>query len=301
MCTKMATLANGSQFPCGQCRNCRINRKRDWQARLLLEAATSAFSSFVTLTLGVDNAHKDSYCTYLDKRTVQLFLKRLSKALGPGALRYLVVGEYGTRMGRAHYHCLFFSKVPIPKDVLLAKWGLGSVDIGDVQQESIDYVLAYCLKSGGASDVEDAWDRLRRQRHPEFRLHSQGLGRAALSHLAVPDPDTGELLLHREFRVLGRQWPIGRYFRNKWRGGTLSQRLERGESDNVREHNDSRIERLLHEELRALPVGSPAFAKKREEIQARREAQLKDRQARRIRDYYRDLHQLTERRKNETF
>lgn len=299
----MAVRKDGQSFPCGQCHNCRINRKRDWQARLLLEAATSKFSAFITLTIGVEDEKHHPCSTYLDKPTVQRFLKRLREKVPRQALRYLVVGEYGEKKGRAHYHALFFSTVPLAKDMVADAWGLGSIDVGDVQQESIDYCLAYVLK--GRSDCEELPpdERLRRERHPEFRLHSQGLGRAALLHLLVPDRETGELLLNREFRVLGRQWPVGRYFRSRYRGGVSCTELhEKGQTDPVVSRDDDRIERLLHEELRALPAGSPAYQELRQKIQARRDALNKQLQARNIRDYYRDLHKLNDRgRKNETF
>lgn len=302
-CLKLAVRKDGQSFPCGQCHNCRINKKRDWQARLLLEAASSKFAAFITLTIGVEDAKPESYCTYLDKPTVQRFLKRLREKLPRGALRYLVVGEYGEKKGRAHYHALFFSSVPLSSHMVASAWGLGNIDVGDVQQESIDYCLAYVLK--GRSDCEglSSEERLRRERHPEFRLHSQGLGRAALLHLLVPDRETGELLLNREFRVLGRHWPVGRYFRQRHRGGLSRTELyEQGQTDPVSERSDDRIERMLHEELRALPAGSAAYQELRDKIQARREALNKQLQARNIRDYYRDLHKLNDRgRKNETF
>lgn len=301
MCTAFVKR-DGQQWPCGKCHSCRINRKRDWQARLLLEAASSAFSAFLTLTIEVKDAHKDSYCTYLDKRTVQLFLKRLRRACSGVSIRYLIVGEYGEKFGRAHYHALVFSTAPLAPAVVIKAWGFGSVDFGDVQQESIDYCLAYVLK--GRSDCAHlaAWDGERRRRHPEFRLYSQGLGRAALPSLCVADRETGELVLQREFRVLGRSWPIGRYFRQRYRGGTATALHDAGVADCVAESRFTLIERALYEKLRTLSPGTEAYRVAVSEIQKKKEAALKVAQGRRIRDYYRNLHQLSEKgRKNETF
>lgn len=298
----MAVRKDGHIFPCGQCKNCRINRKREWQSRLLLEAAVSKFSAFITLTLEAKDAKDGTYCTYLDKRVVQLFLKRLRDKLPANSLRYLVVGEYGEKRGRAHYHALMFSTVPLGKELVSQAWGLGNIDIGDVQQESIDYCLAYVLKARSDGDAFEPWDQVRRSRHGEFRLHSQGLGKAALLHLVAPAADTGELLLNREYRVLGRSWPIGRYLRNKYRGGTATALRNAGISDPVRESDDVRIERLLFEKLFALPPGTPAYAEVRQKILQSREEKMKQLKARNIRDYYKSLHQLTDRgRKNETF
>lgn len=300
-CLKLATSRTGLQFPCGQCRNCRINRKREWQARLLLEAATSRFSMFVTLTLEVKA--DGPYETFLSKRDVQNWLKRLRKAVAPISVRYLAVGEYGERAGRAHYHALVFCSAPVSESVVSAAWGLGHVDFGDVQPESIDYVLDYILKRSGDTTHLGLEQLLRRERYPEFRLFSQGLGRAALLDLCHPDPDSGELILRREFRVLGRTWPVSRYFKTKMRSGEsgVSLRLA-GVSDPVAESSEEAIERALCEELRSLPAGSEAFKAAREAIIARRKAVTEKLIAKNCRDYYRDLHKLTDRgRKNETF
>lgn len=300
ICTKLATRKDGVTFPCGQCLNCRINRKRDWQARLLLEAAVSKYSMFITLTIGVDDAKDSEYCTYLDKPTCQRFWKRLRDRCKGVEIRYLLVGEYGTKRGRAHYHALVFSSAPLSNDLVAAAWGLGHVDFGDVQQESIDYVLAYVLKTSDDRAGLSEEERRRRLAHPEFRLHSRGLGRGALFHLTTAE-GTGELVLNREFRVLGRRWPIGRYFRTKWRGATCQELYESGRSDPVAEREDCRVERMLHESLRALPPGSEAYSQVRDQILARRDAQVKRLQGRRIRDYYKDLHHLNRKPRNETF
>lgn len=293
---------NGMRFPCGKCKSCRINRKREWQARLLLEAATAAFSAFITLTIGVDDAKDDQYCTYLCPRHLELFWKRLRKAFPGVSIRYLAVGEYGEKRGRAHYHALVFSSHFLREDVVSRAWALGAVHFGDVQQESIDYCLAYVLKSSSELDRLEPFDALRRTRHPEFRRHSQGLGRAALPNLCIADRETGELVLQREFRVLGRTWPIGRYFRQKHRGASVTELHESGQSDPVSESRTAAIERLLHEELRSVPFGTPAYEEAKEKIIEHRAKELKAAQGRRIRDYYRNLHQHSDRgRKNETF
>lgn len=49
LCKKMVQ-SKGVVHPCGQCTFCRINRKRDWISRLLLEAACHPINQFWTLT-----------------------------------------------------------------------------------------------------------------------------------------------------------------------------------------------------------------------------------------------------------
>lgn len=46
----MVKSTHGQIYPCGQCTFCRINSKREWIARLLLEAASHPYNQFWTLT-----------------------------------------------------------------------------------------------------------------------------------------------------------------------------------------------------------------------------------------------------------
>ena len=45
----------GAQFGCGQCMACRINRRRIWTHRIMLEALVSPSASFLTLTYNKEN------------------------------------------------------------------------------------------------------------------------------------------------------------------------------------------------------------------------------------------------------
>lgn len=50
LCTSPVTLAGMQQYPCGKCMPCRVNRQREWAARLVLESLCHPRSAFVTLT-----------------------------------------------------------------------------------------------------------------------------------------------------------------------------------------------------------------------------------------------------------
>lgn len=192
--------------PCGQCRTCRINRRRDWQARLLLEAATAQQSAFVTLTLR--DPPVGPFFPSLRPEHLTDFWKRWR--FHHGFLRYVAVGEYGELRGRPHYHALMFTHTPVDQASLERVWGLGSVDVGDVEPASIDYVMAYLLKAAFRKEREDG-------RHPEFARHSLGVGKFALSEfrrLARPGPD-GELTLPAEIRIGGRVFPFPKYLRRR--------------------------------------------------------------------------------------
>lgn len=92
------------KFPCGKCMPCRVTRRQEWTARLLLEMKTSYAIYFVTLTY--QNPRLPSMGS-LKKKHLQNFLKRLRKRV-TFKFRYFACGEYGDK-GRPHYHLLLFA------------------------------------------------------------------------------------------------------------------------------------------------------------------------------------------------
>jgi hypothetical protein len=84
----------------------------------------------------------------LSKRDIQLFMKRLRKGVEE-KLRYYLVGEYGERGLRPHYHMLIFN-LPYTGDRLkkyiLDKWDKGTIDIGGVTPASIKYTTNYMIQ-----------------------------------------------------------------------------------------------------------------------------------------------------------
>lgn len=180
--------------------NCRINKRREWQARLLLEASTHDHAIFVTLTLADVGTP-----SVLSKAHLRPFFRSLRQIVP--SLRHFSVGEYGSKTGRAHYHAHLFSNTPILDDHIRSCWPYGRVHVGDTEPASLDYVLGYLLKDRKAI----RWPI--EQRFPEFRSYSKGMGKLAFPHLLI-DPGN-DPLLPREFKVFNRKWPIGRYFREK--------------------------------------------------------------------------------------
>lgn len=149
--------------PCGKCLACRINRRREWTARLQQELIFSSCGYFVTLTYDQEHLPHDargnpSVC----KRDIQLFLKRLRKKYGSG-LRYFLNSEYGPDTHRPHYHSIIFN---LPQDLpeksrrcvrfwngrksifylnddLTRLWGKGDVEFSDVTKERCGYCAKY--------------------------------------------------------------------------------------------------------------------------------------------------------------
>lgn len=107
LCANLATRRDGFQFPCGQCLNCRISRRRDWQSRLLLEAASHDYGAFVTLTYSPVGGPPP----ILFKPHLKDFLRVLREK--HPALRFFAAAEYGANAGRAHYHVHLLSLIHI--------------------------------------------------------------------------------------------------------------------------------------------------------------------------------------------
>ena len=88
-------------IPCGKCPSCVQNKALEWTARLLKESEEWKYAYFLTLT------YDDSHIKDLNKRDLQLFLKRFRKSTG-FELAYYINGEYGESTFRPHYHAIFF-------------------------------------------------------------------------------------------------------------------------------------------------------------------------------------------------
>lgn len=187
---------------CGQCMPCRINRKRIWMHRILLEAACSPDNSFLTLTYR-DEAMPLNGTGHptLSPRDLQIWLKRLRSKWSsfqddlhgpngtPTKLRYFAVGEYGDETQRPHYHVVLFgfpncrylnsrySKTKrnccVPCDLVRDTWSHGNVFLGNLEPASAGYVAGYVTKKLTSKDDDRLITRCTvcaqtSSRHPEF-------------------------------------------------------------------------------------------------------------------------------------
>lgn len=167
--------------PCGKCAACITNKRNDWATRLRIEDRYAVSSYFITLTYSdnnlkmVDIPNMNGEIIYtvasLVKDDVQLFMKRLRKGT-KDKLKYYLVGEYGEKTFRPHYHMLLFglnkTGVRLQK-YLLDKWNKGQIDIGQVNPASIRYITNYMVtKTQFKNDFIE----------PPFAHMSKGLGKA---------------------------------------------------------------------------------------------------------------------------
>lgn len=222
--------------PCGQCLACRINKRRQWTLRLLLEFTQHEKASFITLTydpqyLPVSDASGKVGRGVLCKRDVQLFLKKLRKRFDDRKIRYYCAGEYGPgKTKHPHYHIILFGidadeldedwfyfrgrSGPCPEQrgmrhtPLYDTWQYGIVHVGEVNAHSIAYVAGY---------VTSKMTRKGDGYTPEFALMSRmpGIGREPLfdiaRHLQALSPYCDEPFDPRQIHCDGKLWPSGRY------------------------------------------------------------------------------------------
>lgn len=217
--------------PCGRCVGCRIDKVREWSTRIAHEASMHESSIFVTLTYA-DEFLPDDFS--LNKRDLQLFMKRLRKKLKQ-KIRFYACGEYGERFLRPHYHAIIFGWSPddgVPwrktnkghvyyrSSMLEETWGMGHCEYGAVTAQNGAYVAGYALKKmRGAGDPE----KYKRPSpitgeivdvQPEFALMSNrpGIGGAWF------DQFEGDCFPSDFVIVNGEKRSVPRFYRNKLRG-----------------------------------------------------------------------------------
>lgn len=150
--------------PCGKCLECQINYSKQWAFRISNEASLYKENCFITLTYNEDNLPTASY---LVKRDLQLFVKRLRDRVGYEKVRYFACGEYGSKNGRPHYHIIVFNFKPkdiyffgfdkkhnklYRSDLIESLWKKGFSSIGDLTFDSALYTAKYMQKFNSIKD-----------------------------------------------------------------------------------------------------------------------------------------------------
>lgn len=207
-------------FDCGACPECLSKKARRWALRAVYESQQGP-ACMVTLTydqyihdgrgrvIGERVAERN-----VDKRDVQLFIKRLrkwfvSKYGKDYRIKYLITAEYGKRTHRPHYHALLFNvkfpdAVPYKRskrgnliytsDILDNLWhnGICTVDTQNLSAACARYCTKYCAKDSRAEDT--------------FMLFSRGIGEEGL----LRDFNG------KSYWIDGREYPIPRQIWEKY-------------------------------------------------------------------------------------
>lgn len=207
---------------------CRINKRRVWAHRIILEASLRADNAFVTLTY--DDEHLPP-SQDVEPEILQGFLKRLRKNTGL-KLRFYGVGEYGDETGRPHYHlalfgypsCLYgttrhrMSRCCPSCDGISNAWKFGRIEVGQLETASATYIAGYVTKK--LTNRNDPWLE---GREPEFSRMSlrPGIGADFCDEIASTLLEHGldETLedVPTSLQHGRKKWPLGRYLRQRIR------------------------------------------------------------------------------------
>lgn len=209
--------------PCGHCPNCLANRRDDWCTRLKEEVKAAVTAWAVTLTY--DDAHlvvpKGKKLPVLCKEHPQKWIRALRDYYGHEyPIRYFIVGEYGSKSLRPHYHAMVFN---LPwnyyqqaSEMSLKFWPHcqeEGIHVDVVDEATIRYCSKYCLKRYDYDEDELPYMR---------PLMSKGIGAAYLS------PD--RVQFHREslrsYLVQdGFKVNMPRYYKNKLFDDDMKERI----------------------------------------------------------------------------
>lgn len=220
-------------YGCGQCIPCRVNKKRIWYHRLLLEAAQHPFSAFVTLTYEYVQYTEDGLATLVPDH-LKNFLKRLRRGYEPLRFRFFAVGEYGDETSRPHYHLILFGFPAceriayrragvdcgcMPCSAVRQAWGLGHIQVDRAEADALQYTCGYVTKKLSKDHAKLCG------RFPEFARMSNRPGIGA--HFV--DKITDALVTHdlehsvedvpSALRHGKKLLPLGRYLRRRLRKG----------------------------------------------------------------------------------
>lgn len=226
---------------------CRINLRRVWTNRIMLEASFHTQTSFLTLTYNEESVPKTADGKYtLRPKDYQNFFKRLRHHIPPSSLRYYIVGEYGhdgQRQWNPHYHAALFGfsclgKIQRPDtyprcycancELLSSDWGLGNITQDDLNDTTAAYTCGYVIKKMSTKD-----DVRLEGRYREFGRPSRypGIGFSAVEVIsdalraphaasALQFGDVPNSLMRGTSRV-----PLGRYLKNKLRSSLGIERI----------------------------------------------------------------------------
>lgn len=250
-CTDPYTPGGGIAHGCGRCRICRVSKRSVWATRIELEATRHSSNIFATLTYSDDNIPWTSTdgtgVPTLDPVHAKNFNKRLLKSAHAKfgwRQRFFLVGEYGDRTWRPHYHAAYFGFPGCRRGATARShtgrylwkdccevcrlvgdaWQQGDVGLGALDTARARYLGGYVTKKMTKGD-----DPRLDGRFPEFSRQSRGgrvkgsvgIGAPVVAELArsftrYHDASTTDVVGHIT-AAGGRKRPLGRYLRNKFR------------------------------------------------------------------------------------
>jgi len=203
---------------------CRINRRRLWTGRLLMEAASdqaNEVSAFLTLTYNEDEVPRtaDGLLT-LDRLDGARWRDAIRKRIGR-VPAFFFVGEYGDLTQRPHYHAMVFHVDAAQLAECVDAWSRGFATVSPITPRRASYVAGYTVKKMTGRD-----DARLDGREAEFAQMSKrpAIGDRYIAHLEqwLQTREgaafvTANADVPQSIRTGGRIWPLGDRHRRKLR------------------------------------------------------------------------------------
>ncbi len=184
-------------IPCGKCPGCKLDKANEWANRIVMESKSWENNYWFTLTYNDKNIQRNEKgIPTLNKKHIQKFMKDLRKYMkqhyNQDGIRFLVSGEYGTKLKRPHYHIVLFnlnlpeediyqSKITEEKmdyfrsKIIEKKWKKGFSLGSKLTWENAAYTARYTLKKATQSIEQEQifkWKKI----NPEFINMSRNPG-----------------------------------------------------------------------------------------------------------------------------
>lgn len=217
----------GAFRPCLKCKSCRGYRIAMWKGRLLLEQASAKWFDRWDMTYRPLSNGSDPFAAkQLRYSHVQRMLYRIRKYQ---RVRYFVVGEYGSTLGRAHWHMLiwgFYGKSPMhdlpirTEKVSHDVWPHGFTFRIKPDVKDIQYVSKYILKEAKPGSHQYQHERMRCSLKPPLGAQQiRSIARRhALNGEVLPEPRY-ELDIPVEFGIKSGMpvtYPMGKTMRREY-------------------------------------------------------------------------------------
>lgn len=150
---------------CNHCPLCTKARRREWSLRAILESQEYDPDQIAFATLTYDDEHLPKFIAscrppFREQKTLfemdtRNWMKRLRKRL-TYPIRQMLVGEYGTKFGRPHYHVILFGLARKDWHFIEETWKKGFVLVKEWYQETCGYVAGYVQKKLFGTDAYDS-------------------------------------------------------------------------------------------------------------------------------------------------
>jgi len=191
------------------------------------------------MTFSDENLPRDKS---IKTETMQKFVKRLRKHIYPDKVRYFIVGEYGEKNGRPHYHAMLFGLGMEDKPRIDKAWKLGMTQIGDINSKTAHYVTDYTLK-GRLLDESSVAHTVK------IQSTKPALGMDFINKIADQIVASGMVPPSVDYFQMGKhKYYLGRHLRE-----AITERLGNGDR--------SKLQQFIHvsEQMRNHDVLSPSY------------------------------------------